>query len=616
MYDKLLQIGRTALISAAIVGVLGIFGPVALAQTITVDISDDVIDINPDTATLADLPGPDGKISFSEAMIASNNTPGRQTIGFAIPTSEWNYLDWYYPGRAVVHSIGGFNWQVFDEVTIDGRTQTAFTGDTNPNGQEVVLHGSAIYLNPDNCSVFGLDNSTVSVIGSNGLVENNSGLGIELFGGSGSLVRNNTGGGYVQIDRSSNNVVVGNTLQRVRILGWIDGGQPAMNNRIGGPSPADRNYITGLGTRNSQGIPNGFAIQLFNSIGAIIENNQIGTTPDGLAQGHPYTTMGVYFDSENHDTLIRGNRIAGILALAVPPHGQSYFTGTAIQIYGSGSGVTIVGNRIGLNANDEPVLGSVTGISTVHFFYPDGISNVVIGGSVAGDGNEIAGHLGSGVSIANTYSGVRIAGNSIHDNGGLGIDLVTDGFQYGVTPNDSLDADTGGNKLQNFPVLSSANSAGESTAIRGSLNSAASQSFTLEFFASPACDPAGHGEGKAFLGSTDVHTNAAGNAAFNVLLPAFVAPGSFVTATAADVDGNTSEFSACIAATTTRQTGDLNCDGVVSVGDIGAFVLALTDPSGYGAQFPNCNILNGDISADGSVSVADIGGFVTLLNGS
>ncbi len=76
------------------------------AQVITVDISDaGIIDIDPQTATVADLPGPDGHISLSEALIASNNTPGKQTIGFAIPTSEWTYIPWFYPGRAVIHGI-------------------------------------------------------------------------------------------------------------------------------------------------------------------------------------------------------------------------------------------------------------------------------------------------------------------------------------------------------------------------------------------------------------------------------------------------------------------------------------------------------------------------------
>ncbi len=61
--------------------------------------------------------------------------------------------------------------------------------------------------------------------------------------------------------------------------------------------------------------------------------------------------------------------------------------------------------------------------------------------------------------------------------------------------------------------------------------------------------------------------------------------------------------------------GDLNCDGIVSVGDIGAFVLALTDPAGYAAQFPQCEPDNGDVNADGNVTVGDIGGFVALLTG-
>lgn len=61
--------------------------------------------------------------------------------------------------------------------------------------------------------------------------------------------------------------------------------------------------------------------------------------------------------------------------------------------------------------------------------------------------------------------------------------------------------------------------------------------------------------------------------------------------------------------------GDMNCDGIVSITDIGPFVLALTDPAGYAAAFPACNILNGDLTGEGDVSVADIGPFVALLTG-
>lgn len=61
--------------------------------------------------------------------------------------------------------------------------------------------------------------------------------------------------------------------------------------------------------------------------------------------------------------------------------------------------------------------------------------------------------------------------------------------------------------------------------------------------------------------------------------------------------------------------GDMNCDGLVSVSDIGGFVLALTNPAEYLLQFPNCDISHGDVNQDTFVTVADIGPFVALLTG-
>ncbi|MDX2198128.1 MAG: immunoglobulin domain-containing protein [Phycisphaerae bacterium] len=60
-------------------------------------------------------------------------------------------------------------------------------------------------------------------------------------------------------------------------------------------------------------------------------------------------------------------------------------------------------------------------------------------------------------------------------------------------------------------------------------------------------------------------------------------------------------------------SGDMNCDGFVTVGDIGGFVLSLTDPQGYAVAFPACELTNADVSCDGVVSVGDIGPFVVLL---
>ena len=335
-------------------------GRMAGAQVIAVDTSNDVIDFG-GAQQVADLPGPDGKVSLPEAGLASDNTPGVQTIGFHIPQSEWLYQQ-FFPGRAVLKPFLGF--RVFDTAILDGRTQTAFTGETNPEGgAEVVIWAETYLIDNVGGAVFGFDNSSIHLSGGSGnVIQANTKTGIEVFDSSSNLIgganpgEGNTGG-FIQIDRASDNVVVGNTVQRVRVLGWIGGGQPATNNRIGGPTPAERNFITGLGTWSSEGYPGGFAVQLFDSIGTVIENNWIGTTPDGLQQGHLATTSGIYFDGENHDTTIRDNRIAGILGHGIGPHYPGWLVGTAINIYGTGSGVSIVGNTIGLDANDEPVAG-------------------------------------------------------------------------------------------------------------------------------------------------------------------------------------------------------------------------------------------------------------------
>jgi hypothetical protein len=60
--------------------------------------------------------------------------------------------------------------------------------------------------------------------------------------------------------------------------------------------------------------------------------------------------------------------------------------------------------------------------------------------------------------------------------------------------------------------------------------------------------------------------------------------------------------------------GDLNCDGAINFDDIDPFVLALTDPAGYHAAYPNCDYLLADINGDGAVTFDDIDPFVVLLS--
>ncbi len=160
-----------------------------------------------------------------------------------------------------------------------------------------------------------------------------------------------------------------------------------------------------------------------------------------------------------------------------------------------------------------------------------------IGGINSNEGNVIAfnGEIGVTVGIS---TGNRVQGNSIFSNGGLGIDLDT----TGATLNDVGDGDTGGNNLQNFPIVSGVTISGGGATLTGSLNSTANTAFRLEFFSSTRGHASGFGEGETFLGFSNVSTDASGNASYNVTFPVSDTARAF-SVTATDPDGNTSEFS-------------------------------------------------------------------------
>jgi len=130
--------------------------PTIGGETVVVPTVDDVVDF-PQPQTVAQLPGPDGKVSFREAITAANNTSGPQTIAFAIPQAEW----WLDTTIALLRLEHGAFSITGDETTVDFSTQAAFTGDTNPDGNEVGIYGlepnglgsAAIFLNGNHCVI-------------------------------------------------------------------------------------------------------------------------------------------------------------------------------------------------------------------------------------------------------------------------------------------------------------------------------------------------------------------------------------------------------------------------------------------------------------------------------
>ncbi|HXF06415.1 MAG TPA: PKD domain-containing protein [Blastocatellia bacterium] len=260
--------------------------------------------------------------------------------------------------------------------------------------------------------------------------------------------------------------------------------------------------------------------------GNVVEGCLIGTTADGrAAEGN---TIGVKVESGARNTTIGGTTAEARNVISG--------NGVGIALIGEATtGTRIVGNRIGQAVTGDPLGNRRAGILITDS------SNNVIGGTSPGEGNVIAHQEGPGVEITGTAINNSILGNSIFDNGGLGIDLGGDG----PTPNDEGDADTGPNNRQNFPVITDVAVRGTRVTIAGTLDTVAGD-VRVEFFSDRACDPSGFAEGLQFLGAIMVTATGdpAQPARFSVELPAPVAR-FFVTATATDSAGNTSEFSSC-----------------------------------------------------------------------
>lgn len=418
----------------------------------------------------------------------------------------------------------------------------------------------------------------------------NAGFGLFLGGdgdtvggtaaGAGNLISGNGAAGVAFAETASGCVVLGNRIG-TDLAGGADLGNAGggvglagSDNQLGGATAAAGNLISG----------NAYDGVAVNGAGTGLEiaNNRIGTNAAGTAalgndgygiravagtgvevSGNLISGNGRSFSLEFDatDYLIRGNVIGldATMTAKVPNQssGIDVFSpghqigGTApgegnviagnvyygIALSGpAATGVVVAGNWIGTT----PALAANLGNNYTGVLISEASGNT-IGGTAAGAGNVVAhnGYLGVFVWSG---AGNAILGNSIHDNGLLGIDLDP----QGPLPNDAGDLDAGANRGQNFPVVTSALASGGDLAIEGFLEAAPATEYRIELFSSPAFDPTGVGEGASYLGAQVITTDGGGHATFAVSLPA-AGGDAFVTATATSPAGDTSEFSPAIA---------------------------------------------------------------------
>jgi Astacin (Peptidase family M12A) len=438
----------------------------------------------------------------------------------------------------------------FEGIAIFGSASSNITGGTanaSPNiisgnvGSGISISGVGTKMNKVQHNFIGTNLSGTAAFPNNG--------GIGIFGGA----TTNTIGGTTA---SVRNVISGNNYQGIAIsgtgtksntvagnfIGTNNAGTAALpntaagisiflgaqSNIIGGATAASRNVISG---NLNQGITLSDSGTKQNQI----LSNYIGLNAAGTA-AIPNSWSGVDIFTAAASNIIgdvgKGNVISGNGNYGVALSG----TGTLMN--------SVKGNLIGLNPAATGGIGNA--FSGVILF--NGAKSNIIGNSLSGAGNMIAFNTFSGIDVFDsTTTGNDFNANSIFSNGTLGINLVGGSENgFGVTANDPADADNGPNKLQNYPVLTFANSA---AVIQGSLNSVANKPYRIDFFSSPAADASGFGEGQTWIGVVNLTTDGTGNATFNQDFPGSLTPGSVVTATATGTGtggSGTSEFSAAI----------------------------------------------------------------------
>jgi hypothetical protein len=441
---------------------------------------------------------------------------------------------------------------ITDPVVIDGYTQPGSSRNTLVAGDDAVLtieldcslvpvaanaSTGVLHIAAGNSTVTGLVMNRLPGLGMNG---------IQIDGGGG----NHIDGNFIGTDASGTAIPLA-PGQTTPNLAAPSAGNPygihienSTGNWVGlksapGDTPdlGERNVISGIN----------WGVAIANGGNNAIAGNFIGTDRTGTGSLGNFVGVGTAGVDDRIGTdgdgrfdvwernVISGNRYGVALVGSDKSAGPQ--------------GTVVSGNSLGTNVTGPLPLGNVgAGVGVIN-----SSRDAMIGGLSPVTANVIAFNSGGGVLIANysgTPTGISVIGNAIFQNAGLGIDLINTGLPFpdGVTLNDAA-GHSGGNNLQNFPVLGAAETINSGLLVSGVLNSTSNTTFRVDLYASPTADASGYGQGRYYLGGTFLKTDQSGNVSFAVDFSAAQVPGGAIpqgwsiSATATDSDGNTSEFS-------------------------------------------------------------------------
>jgi hypothetical protein len=499
-------------------------------------------------------------LNLGTSFVTSTNAPVASAAGTVV---RGNYIGLDVTGTVkIVNGQGGINASA-PNVTIGGPNAAdgnfVANGLSLPsinltrqiNGAVVQPSGSSLVQNnvigmaPDlttrlDSPAYGITVQTANnqilqnIVAGNGTVANPRG-GIDLFSSfsTGNVVRGN----YIGTTPAGL-IGLGN-------FGWGISVNDASGNIIGGTTAADRNVIVG----NSSGAMLIVASSVGSANNNVISGNYVGILPNGTDNHN--NADGILLSASPGGT-ISGTTIGGAGAGARNVISGNFNTG--ISLNGAGvSNTVIAGNYIGVAADGVTARGN-----TGNGIFMNGAHDNVVGGNTAAEGNVIAFNQINGLNISNAGTvRNRVLSNRIYANTFQALDLIG---TPGTTNNDAGDGDAGPNDLQNFPVIANVSNAGATTEVTLDTTSFAAGAYTVQVFANVSCDPSLHGEGERLVGHFG---NAPGVLNYN--LNELVPPTEFLTATATDANGNTSEFSACVPVDNSIVVSNTNDSGAGSL---------------------------------------------------
>ena len=390
------------------------------------------------------------------------------------------------------------------------------------------------------------------------VISGNGGAGVRIFGASG--VRNLVQGNYIGITSdgvsalgnaqegvvitSADNIVGPENVISANLRGVLLSGAGAIGNLVqGNLIGTDSTGTADLGNAQEgvriDGAPDNTVTG--NAQGSqVISGNNVGLVILG-STATLNQVQGNFIGTDLTGTLDLGNSQEGVRIENAPGNSIGGSTATDRNLISSNHwGVVITGPQALGNVVQGNFIGTeITGMESLGneldgVLINQGASFNLIGGSTTAVGNTIAFNDRDGVRIEDASVSNAILSNLIFSNLDMGINLVPP-----ANP-----AMTGPNMLQNAPTLTSVATSINSTIITGMLiGGTPNTTFTIQFFFSSPLNPTGVGEGGEFVGQVTAVTDANGIASYSANVPTLLKSGQFVTATATDSAGNTSEFS-------------------------------------------------------------------------